>query len=74
MTERCLSEPADNCDNPPRRRFKAGPRRDDHIDRVVHYGLLPDFLRDVHNFGLTKEDVASLSFNEGLVSGNTDVG
>jgi microsomal dipeptidase-like Zn-dependent dipeptidase len=49
-------------DNTPLTRCKAGPRRDYdiNIDGVAHYGMLPDFLQDVRNVGLTAEDLAPL--------------
>ena len=42
-------------DNPPLVRDKAGPRRDFdiNIDGMAHYGMLPDFLQDLRNVGLT---------------------
>jgi hypothetical protein len=49
-------------DNAPLKRSKAGPRRDFdyNVDGMAHYGLLPDFLQDLRNIGLTKEDLAPL--------------
>ena len=49
-------------DNPPLVRDKAGPRRDFdiNIDGMAHYGMLPDFLQDVRNDGLTPQDLAPL--------------
>jgi hypothetical protein len=49
-------------DNAPLQRSKAGPRRDFDInlDGVAHYGMLPDFLQDLRNIGLTAEDLAPL--------------
>ncbi len=49
-------------DNPPLVRDKAGPRRDYdiNIDGMAHFGMLPDFLQDVRNVGLTPEDLAPL--------------
>jgi microsomal dipeptidase-like Zn-dependent dipeptidase len=49
-------------DNPPLERCYAGPRRDFDInlDGLAHYGLLPDFLQDLRNIGLTAEDLAPL--------------
>jgi microsomal dipeptidase-like Zn-dependent dipeptidase len=49
-------------DNPPIIRDKAGPRRDFdiNIDGMAHYGMLPDFLQDVRNVGLTPDDLAPL--------------
>jgi hypothetical protein len=40
----------------------AGPRRDFDInlDGMAHYGLLPDFLQDLRNQGLSIEDFAPL--------------
>ena len=51
-----------NGDNIPLVRAKAGPRRDYDInlDGMAHYGLLPDFLQDLRNDGLTAEDLAPL--------------
>jgi hypothetical protein len=51
-----------NGDNPPMIRDKAGPRRDFdiNIDGMAHFGMLPDFLQDVRNVGLTPEDLAPL--------------
>jgi microsomal dipeptidase-like Zn-dependent dipeptidase len=48
--------------NAPLRRSYAGPQRDFdiNIDGVAHYGLLPDFLQDLKNVGLTNEDLAPL--------------
>jgi hypothetical protein len=48
--------------NAPLSRSYAGPQRDFdvNIDGVAHYGLLPDFLQDVKNVGLTNEDLAPL--------------
>ncbi len=48
--------------NPPLTRCKAGPRRDFdvNLDGMAHYGLLPDFLQDLKNVGLTREDLAPL--------------
>ena len=49
-------------DNPPLTRSKAGLRRDFdiNIDGMAHYGMLPDFLQDLRNLGLTPEDLAPL--------------
>jgi microsomal dipeptidase-like Zn-dependent dipeptidase len=49
-------------DNPPLTRSKAGPRRDFdyNVDGMAHYGMLPDFLQDLRNIGLTAEDLAPL--------------
>lgn len=46
--------------NPPLVRSKAGPRRDFDInlDGMAHYGMLPDFLQDIRNSGLTAQDLA----------------
>jgi microsomal dipeptidase-like Zn-dependent dipeptidase len=51
-----------NGDNRPLVRAKAGPRRDYDInlDGVAHYGMLPDFLQDLRNTGLTAEDLVPL--------------
>jgi microsomal dipeptidase-like Zn-dependent dipeptidase len=48
--------------NAPLSRNYAGPQRDFdiNIDGVAHYGLLPDFLQDLKNVGLTREDLAPL--------------
>jgi microsomal dipeptidase-like Zn-dependent dipeptidase len=47
---------------PPLRRSYAGPRRDYdiNIDGVAHYGLLPDFLQDLRNVGVTQQDLSPL--------------
>ena len=49
-------------DNRPLTRSKAGPRRDFdyNLDGMAHYGMLPDFLQDLRNVGLTAEDLAPL--------------
>ena len=49
-----------NGDNIPLLRSKAGQRRDYDInlDGMAHYGMLPDFLQDLRNDGLTAEDLA----------------
>ena len=49
-------------DNPPIVRCKAGARRDFdlNLEGMAHYGLLPDFLQDLRNIGLTPEDLAPL--------------
>jgi microsomal dipeptidase-like Zn-dependent dipeptidase len=49
-------------DNRPLSRSKAGPRRDFdiNIDGMAHYGMLPDFLQDLRNVGLTPGDLAPL--------------
>ena len=49
-------------DNRPLTRCKAGLRRDYDInlDGMAHYGMLPDFLQDLRNDGLTAEDLAPL--------------
>lgn len=45
----------------PLRRCVAGRRDFDlNLDGLAHYGLLPDFLRDLHNVGLTAADLAPL--------------
>jgi microsomal dipeptidase-like Zn-dependent dipeptidase len=51
-----------NGDNRPLERSKAGPRRDFDInlDGVAHYGMLPDFLQDLRNSGLSADDFAPL--------------
>jgi microsomal dipeptidase-like Zn-dependent dipeptidase len=51
-----------NGDNRPLARSNAGPRRDFdiNIDGMAHYGMLPDFLQDLRNIGLTAEDLAPL--------------
>lgn len=48
--------------NEPLRRCTAGPRHDYdfNLDGLAHYGLLPDFLQDLKNLGLTAEDLAPL--------------
>jgi microsomal dipeptidase-like Zn-dependent dipeptidase len=48
--------------NRPLVRATAGERRDFDInlDGMAHYGMLPDFLQDVKNIGLTAEDLAPL--------------
>ena len=49
-------------DNHPLMRCKACPRHDFdiNIDGMAHYGMLPDFLQDLRNIGLTAEDLAPL--------------
>jgi hypothetical protein len=49
-------------DNAPLVRNTAGPRRDFDInlDGLAHYGLLPDFLQDLRNIGLSPQDLAPL--------------
>jgi microsomal dipeptidase-like Zn-dependent dipeptidase len=49
-------------DNRPLVRSMAGPRRDFDInlDGMAHYGMLPDFLQDLRNSGLTAADLAPL--------------
>ena len=49
-------------DNRPLERSTAGPRRefDINLDGMAHYGMLPDFLQDVRNVGLTAQDLAPL--------------
>jgi hypothetical protein len=51
-----------NGDNRPLERSKAGARRDFdiNIDGMAHYGMLPDFLQDIRNVGLTPQDLAPL--------------
>jgi microsomal dipeptidase-like Zn-dependent dipeptidase len=51
-----------NGDNRPLERSTAGERRDFdiNIDGLAHYGMLPDFLQDIRNCGLTAEDLAPL--------------
>jgi len=51
-----------NGDNRPLVRSKAGPRRDFdiNIDGMAHYGMLPDFLQDLRNIGLTAQDLVPL--------------
>jgi hypothetical protein len=48
--------------NPPLVRCMAGPRRDFdvNLDGMAHYGMLPDFLQDLRNVGLSTEDLAPL--------------
>ena len=48
--------------NRPLVRSTAGPLRDFDInlDGMAHYGMLPDFLQDVRNDGLSAEDLAPL--------------
>lgn len=42
-------------------RCVAGPREFDfNFDGLAHYGMLPDFLQDVHNVGLSYEEMAPL--------------
>jgi microsomal dipeptidase-like Zn-dependent dipeptidase len=49
-------------DNQPLVRSTAGERRDFDInlDGMAHYGMLPDFLQDLRNIGLTAQDLAPL--------------
>jgi microsomal dipeptidase-like Zn-dependent dipeptidase len=49
-------------DNRPIARSFAGERRDFdiNIDGMAHYGMLPDFLQDLRNIGLTADDLAPL--------------
>jgi microsomal dipeptidase-like Zn-dependent dipeptidase len=49
-------------ENPPLLRCTAGPHReyDINLDGVAHYGLLPDFLQDMRNSGLSPQDLAPL--------------
>ncbi len=51
-----------NGDNPPLERSFAGQRRDFdiNIDGMAHYGMLPDFLQDLRNCGLSAQDLAPL--------------
>jgi hypothetical protein len=48
--------------NPPLERCQAGPLRefDINVDGMAHYGMLPDFLQDLRNIGLSKDDLAPL--------------
>jgi len=48
--------------NPPLARCTAGLRRDFdiNIDGLAHYGMLPDFLQDLRNTGLSADDLAPL--------------
>ena len=49
-------------DNRPLIRSTAGPRRefDINLDGMAHYGMLPDFLQDIKNSGVTAEDLVPL--------------
>ena len=49
-------------DNAPLQRCLAGPRRDFdiNIDGFAHYGLMPDFLQDMVNSGLSYDDLGPL--------------
>jgi uncharacterized repeat protein (TIGR01451 family) len=48
-------------DNPPLARLYAGERDFDiNLDGVATYGLLPDFLQDLRNVGLTERDLGPL--------------
>jgi hypothetical protein len=49
-------------DNPPLTRCVAGQRRDVdiNIDGFIHCGMLPDFLQDIVNSGLSPDDLAPL--------------
>ena len=49
-------------DNRPLERSTAGLRRDFDInlDGMAHYGMLPDFLQEIRNVGLSAEDLAPL--------------
>ncbi len=49
-------------DNPPLARCQAGPLRefDINVDGMAHYGMLPDFLQDLRNIGLSSDDMAPL--------------
>jgi len=51
-----------NGDNRPLKRSTAGPRRDFdiNIDGMAHYGMLPDFLQDLRNCGLSAKELAPL--------------
>jgi len=52
---------ARNGSNPPLRRFKTGNRFwDFNTDGMAHYGLIPDFLQDLRNIGLTPAQLAPL--------------
>ena len=45
----------------PLQRSYAGQRDFDiNIDGVAHYGMLPDFIQDMKNVGLTDEDLSPL--------------
>jgi hypothetical protein len=47
--------------NAPLTRSVAGRRDFDlNVDGVAHYGMLPDFLQDLRNLGLTEDDLAPL--------------
>jgi microsomal dipeptidase-like Zn-dependent dipeptidase len=48
--------------NTPMSRCTAGPRHDYDfdLDGMAHYGLLPDFLQDLKNLGLTSEELSPL--------------
>lgn len=47
--------------NTPLQRSYAGQRDFDiNIDGVAHYGMLPDFIQDMKNVGLTDEDLSPL--------------
>lgn len=49
-------------DNEPLSRSFAGRRDFDvNLDGVAHYGLLPDFIQDLMNLGLTEEDLSPLA-------------
>jgi hypothetical protein len=37
-----------------------GKRFDVNYDGVAHYGLLPDFLEDLHDVGVTDRELATL--------------
>ena len=49
-------------DNPPLQRCTAGARRDFdiNIDGLAHMGLLPDFIQDMRNSGLSHDDLKPL--------------
>lgn len=51
-----------NGNNRPLARLTAGERRDYdiNIDGMAHYGMLPDFLQDLRNIGLSAQDLAPL--------------
>ena len=49
-------------DNPPLQRCTAGARRDFdiNIDGLAHMGMLPDFIQDIRNSGLSQDDLKPL--------------
>ena len=53
--------------NAPLNRCRAGPRHDYdfNLDGMAHYGLLPDFLQDLKNLGLSAEDLTPLFHSAG---------